>query len=311
MSSRSEKDRYLPDTGASSIGGIPPACRNHRDPTGADTPHATAASSLVSPAAICTQNARSRSRRTGGRPGDRITARPVNAAAQPGGRPIESTSISEVLRPPVEPGLRIVSEMMAGWYRYVSDWRMRDDGTIGARFGFAGTRNPRTCMRHQHHVYWRFDFDINGAANDALEVQRVVIPTGGGPARLEWHPVVKEAQWKRNPAIRRRYRVVDKASGSGYQIRPSSMDGTADNHGVADMWVLRYNGQEIDDGVSIVGGQVPSAQTQAQISRFVSGDPVDGQDIVVWYAGHFLHDERHSDPSQGHIFGPDLVPHRW
>jgi hypothetical protein len=105
MSSRSEKDRYLPDTGASSIGGIPPACRNHRDPTGADTPHATAASSLVSPAAICTQNARSRSRRTGGRPGDRITARPVNAAAQPGGRPIESTSISEVLRPPVEPGL--------------------------------------------------------------------------------------------------------------------------------------------------------------------------------------------------------------
>src|SRR6478735_7100758 len=104
MSSRSEKDRYLPDTGASSIGGIPPACRNHRDPTGPDTPHATAASSLVSPRAICTQNARSRSRRTGGRPGDSITARPVNAAAQPGGRPIESTSIVEVLRPPVEPG---------------------------------------------------------------------------------------------------------------------------------------------------------------------------------------------------------------
>ena len=104
MSSRSEKDRYLPDTGASSIGGIPPACRNQRVPTGPDTPHATAASSLVSPRAICTQNARSRSRRTGGRPGDSITARPVNAAAQPGGRPIESTSIIEVLRPPVEPG---------------------------------------------------------------------------------------------------------------------------------------------------------------------------------------------------------------
>jgi hypothetical protein len=51
-----------------------------------------------------TQNARSRSRRTGGRPGDSITAHPVNAAAQPGVRPIESTSIMEVLRPPVEPG---------------------------------------------------------------------------------------------------------------------------------------------------------------------------------------------------------------
>lgn len=59
------------------------------------------------------------------------------------------------------------------------------------------------------------------------------------------------------PSSAPRYRAVDKTSGSGYQIRPSAMDGTADNHGVADMWVLRYNGQEIDDGVSIVGGPVP------------------------------------------------------
>jgi hypothetical protein len=47
---------------------------------------------------------RSRSLRTGGRPGERITARPVSAAAHSGGRPIENTSIVEVLRPPVEPG---------------------------------------------------------------------------------------------------------------------------------------------------------------------------------------------------------------
>ena len=66
--------------------------------------HAIAASSLVRPSAIFPQKARSRSLRTGGRPGERITARPVNAAAHPGGRPIENTSIVEVLRPPVEPG---------------------------------------------------------------------------------------------------------------------------------------------------------------------------------------------------------------
>src|SRR5690606_38226591 len=47
--------------------------------------------------------------------------------------------------------LRIVSELEAGWYRYVSDWRLADDGVIRPRFGFAGTRNPRTCMRHRHH----------------------------------------------------------------------------------------------------------------------------------------------------------------
>ena len=73
--------------------------------------------------------------------------------------------------------LRIVSEVQAGWYRYVSDWRLRDDGTILPRFGFAGTRNPRTCMRHQHHVYWRFDFDIEGAGNDVVQ-QRDLFPAG-------------------------------------------------------------------------------------------------------------------------------------
>jgi len=58
----------------------------------------------VRPSAIFPQKARSRSLRTGGRPGERTTARPVNAAAHPGGRPIENTSIIEVLRLPVEPG---------------------------------------------------------------------------------------------------------------------------------------------------------------------------------------------------------------
>jgi hypothetical protein len=80
---------------------MPPALRNHRDPTGADTPQASAASSLDNPPAIFVQNRRSSSRRTGGRPGDRIGGLPVAAAAQPGGRPIH-TSVLEVLRRPVE-----------------------------------------------------------------------------------------------------------------------------------------------------------------------------------------------------------------
>lgn len=24
-------------------------------------------------------------------------------------------------------------------------------------------------MRHRHHVYWRFDFDVEGSANDVIE----------------------------------------------------------------------------------------------------------------------------------------------
>lgn len=59
--------------------------------------------------------------------------------------------------------LRLVSQLQAGWYRYISDWRLRNDGSIGPRFGFAATANPCTCNVHTHHAYWRLDFDIGTA----------------------------------------------------------------------------------------------------------------------------------------------------
>src|SRR4029453_13728894 len=80
---------------------MPPRSRNQRTPTGPDTPRAIAASSLDSPSAIFTQNPRSTSRRTGGRPGDRIAGRPVSVAIHPGRLPIQHLR-REVLRRPVE-----------------------------------------------------------------------------------------------------------------------------------------------------------------------------------------------------------------
>jgi hypothetical protein len=53
-------------------GGIPPASRNQRLPTGCDAPAFTAAASLLIPAATYRQNnARSSRLATGGLPGDR------------------------------------------------------------------------------------------------------------------------------------------------------------------------------------------------------------------------------------------------
>jgi hypothetical protein len=52
-------------------GGIPPHCRNQRDPTACDTPAIAAASSLVCPSAIAFQNGHRSARcNTGGRPGE-------------------------------------------------------------------------------------------------------------------------------------------------------------------------------------------------------------------------------------------------
>ncbi len=89
---------------------MPPPCRNSRLPTGSDTPQASAASAVLNPSAILRQNSRTISRRTGGRPGERIAGRPDVVSIHPAERPIEHPLDLRVLLPPVEPSLSSLEE---------------------------------------------------------------------------------------------------------------------------------------------------------------------------------------------------------
>ncbi|MEU7838437.1 MULTISPECIES: hypothetical protein [unclassified Nonomuraea] len=189
--------------------------------------------------------------------------------------------------------LRIVSELQAGWYRYASDWRLGDDGTIRPRFGFAATANPMTCMVHRHHAYWRFDFDIEGSANDIVE------QIDQGPIIPEPVPIVRETTRRRAPG--RYWQVRDKSSGRGYQIHPGPFDDTADSYGVSDLWFLRHHAAELDDGN-------PGPRDRAAIGRFLNSESIDATNVVVWYAGHYYHDQAHPQPHQGELIGPELLP---
>ncbi|MER8576383.1 integrase core domain-containing protein [Mesorhizobium sp. M1409] len=105
ISSRSTNDRYRPESGFAEdlniAGGIPPAFRNHLVPTGCDTPASSAASSLLSPAAIARQNLICSSRPAkGGRPGEGNGARPDRADRR--FRMLIATSNFRVLRRPLE-----------------------------------------------------------------------------------------------------------------------------------------------------------------------------------------------------------------
>src|SRR3954451_5616134 len=91
---------------------MPPRWADHRDPTGPDTPTATAASSLVNPSAILAQKTRSTSRRGGGRPGDRIGAPPVLVDIPAAVRPIVPPLLIGVWRRPVESALRTPVRVM-------------------------------------------------------------------------------------------------------------------------------------------------------------------------------------------------------
>jgi Cu2+-containing amine oxidase len=193
----------------------------------------------------------------------------------------------------------LVSEMQAGWYRYVSEWRLHSNGTIRPRFGFDATSSSCVCNRHHHHVYWRLDFDIETAGNNLIrEFNNPPISPG-----TNWHTKPYEIRRLRSPAHNRRWRVENASSGRGYTIVPGQGDGTAagDSYAKGDLWFLRYHPGEIDDH--------PITATEIQIDKYKNGEPLVNRDVVVWYGAHFTHDP--SGPHVSHVVGPNLHPHEW
>ena len=202
----------------------------------------------------------------------------------------------------------LVSEMEAGWYRYISLWRLHVDGTIRPRFGFTAVQSSCVCNIHHHHAYWRLDFDIRTAANNL--VREFNDPPLVGTSN--WHNKNYEIRRPRDPARKRRWQVKNTLTGEAYDIIPGANDGIATAmpdwpFPRGDVWILRYRGSEIDDGVIATGPPY-----EAGIDTWLTGEPINGADVVVWYGAHFTHDVAHEEPGHfGHIVGPDLKLVKW
>ena len=101
-------------------------------------------------------------------------------------------------------------------------------------------------------------------------------------------------------------------TGEGYEIIPGSDDGVATasppwNFPRGDVWILRYHGLEIDDGVIAIGPPY-----EAGLNSWVNGEPSNNQDVVIWYAGHVTHDVGAEPPGIfGQFVGPKLKPYYW
>lgn len=208
----------------------------------------------------------------------------------------------------------LVTEMEAGWYRYIMEWRLAPDGTIRPRFGFSSTADSCVCIQRTHHVYWRFDFDIVQPNN------RVYLMDRG--RRYQKLLDTETALFKRSQTSRTL--LIQNANGDeAYQLVPGTNDGVVTNEvgdlvdafGGGDFWLTRFKGTaaspgELDDDD---GGVYPAAN----ISPWVNGEATVDQDIVVWYAAHQVRQDdssRVAAPqviSGQHIVGPVLRPVRW
>jgi hypothetical protein len=198
----------------------------------------------------------------------------------------------------------LTSVTAAGWYRYISQWRLAADGTIRPRYGFAAISNACTCLIHHHHSYWRLDFDIQTPSDNRVqEFNNPPIFPG-----TNYHTKYFEIRRQRDASHNRHWRVMHEDSGAGYAIMPGANDGDADvGYGIGDLWVLRYHPDEIDDAPVTLYETVPS-QSMEHIDNHLNGEAVDQQDVVIWYAAHFRHDVAHE---ASEVVGPDLVPFNW
>ncbi|MEO8649642.1 MAG: hypothetical protein ABI539_10800 [Acidobacteriota bacterium] len=203
----------------------------------------------------------------------------------------------------------LVSEMNAGWYRYIMEWRFAPDGTVRPRYGFGGVDNACVCAVHFHHAYWRFDFDVVSSNNRVYQVEQ-------GKKFLA--PIRTEAKISRNYGTNRSILVQFGGGDEAVQVIPNLTDGVADQFGLGDFWILKYQNSggfplEIDD-------PNPPGDEIGYLDQWVNGESIDNTDVVVWYAAHFTHNDGGNllDPSRrpnvltgSHVVGPDIRAIRW
>lgn len=171
----------------------------------------------------------------------------------------------------------LVSEMEAGWYRYISEWRFHTNGTILPRFGSAAVRNGCICNIHHHHVYWRLDFDIEPSNNNLVEEFNDPILVGD----TNWHKRTFEIKMFKDASRRRKWRVCNARTGANCEIIPGANDGVPDSFSAGDLWVFRHQDREEMDGL---------------------------HKAEVWYGAHFTQD---INLRETYTVGPTLRCAKW
>jgi hypothetical protein len=205
----------------------------------------------------------------------------------------------------------LVSEMDAGWYRYISEWRFANDGTIRPRYGFGATNSTCVCFEHHHNVYWRFDFDVVNPVNKVFQVERT---------RKFMQPILNETARLRNYQTNRSFLIQNSNGKEAYKIVPSLSDGVANDFGAGDFWILKY--KAATDGEPDELDDENGEEKNAVFAPWLNNESLVNQDVVVWYSAHFNHNhdgEELLNPDHysgtittgSHVLGPTLRPVNW
>jgi hypothetical protein len=192
--------------------------------------------------------------------------------------------------------LKLISQAEAGWYRYIPVWEFWPDGTLQARMDATAIADPCVQFTHDHHAYWRMDFDLGGSAGDFVD--DLTAPVGSQRITTERNFIDTSGQ-------RRRWLVG--SSGTSYNvevIRNAADGGTGDpipfpgDNPVADGWLFAFDANQLTDNAS---------GCAANLNPFDTNQSVDNADIVLWVRGGGVHHgELSGIPHECHLFGPTI-----
>ena len=234
---------------------------------------------------------------------------------------------------------------------YINRWEFNDDGSIevslgitgqvpltksstsynsyGARLDKSSNATPRIGLAHQHNVYYRLDFDLNGPANDLVSRRTFAPSTAPGPDTrttcsisgecgvVTITPVTTEAAQTWSPSAQTTWIITDKVATNlegrniGYELIPElsglwrGMTSSSEPWSGSEVWVTKYNGCELFAAKN-TGPALPSScgtGNKGDVQAMVNGESVNGADLVVWYANRMLHVPRDEDETN--------MPIRW
>ncbi len=189
-----------------------------------------------------------------------------------------------------EPAKAIVwAKFQCGNYQYIHHWEFQADGGIQAQVWLGGKLfGPEPGRGHIHNFYFRLDFDIVTAADNLA--QRFA-HLDNKPGDDVWQDITIESKQTVDPKTFTKWRVINKSKKNtngqprSYELIPGSDGGPDGTYSTADLWVVRYK-SGAEDGADV------GFKDDVLGTKYVDGESVDGQDIVIWYCLRTHHKPR-------------------
>jgi len=224
--------------------------------------------------------------------------------------------------------LRSISKI--GWYEYVTEYRLHDDGQISARIGATGDLSPGDYVNadrgwpigkgarayassHYHSAFWRVDFNIAGKGAEKVEQYDTKLDGQGSMSaklRMTKTTVAKEGSFSK--VNRRWWRVVSPTSKNkdghlrSYEL-VTGADDRYEAHPETTPDVTFTQGKTCEKYAT--GNADPQCPAKKTIIDFAK-DKEDLKDPVMWVRVGFHHVPRDEDqsPMPLHWQGFDLMP---